>query len=509
MINFSEQKVTQVTPLSELPPEVVKQLPDVDLEAAWEEPNPILLIPKSRESIRCDKNAGRYFAGGLPALMQAVRALQQNPNAKVTYVNDGQLRKSTQSAHQGHVHPTEWTIEECQAKNLVKLLLHSLHIVSPAPPEDVSHYSYLHFPLAKMRPTLFMRFFVHRVIHTLFSKNGVSADDRWQCEAVRASLAFHESLSEEIVAAGGEPTFTQNERIMWSPVRESLERKRALWNEVGIATEFMSEEELRREALFKEGAPIFALKVFGDGKFFADVDGKICDFLLKAYANSFFTRRAIVSELYIDETTKEPFAVRERFPDGSGQTVAIDSFFGSTGHSQVFKVDPVRKKKRALWHEVPVTGVSTLWLASIAKSTLLSRLGKELSDEALRERLKAFAGLANHTNMHVTIWDAIVAGESVHIIARATQGANFNSTLADPNDLLNMTANLKRFFIGDWKLISAGSCIRKTAISNVPEMKENFIHGLSGIGFSFSAVPRDMLNYKPMAEKLIDVFRWR
>ncbi|MBS0637323.1 MAG: hypothetical protein JSS12_07415, partial [Verrucomicrobia bacterium] len=67
----------------------------------------------------------------------------------------------------------------------------------------------------------------------------------------------------------------------------------------------------------------------------------------------------------------------------------------------------------------------------------------------------------------------------------------------DPRDLANMTANINRFLIGSWKLITAGSCVRKTTTSNIPQLTENFIHGLSGIGFSFSAAPKELFEQQP------------
>ena len=106
---------------SELPAAAFALLPEVSSVSAQE--NPILVIPKNRGSVRCDTSGGHYFAGGLPALMQAVRLLQNVPAATVTYVNDGELKKSTQSAHQGHVHPTEWTTPELGTIPLIKLLL--------------------------------------------------------------------------------------------------------------------------------------------------------------------------------------------------------------------------------------------------------------------------------------------------------------------------------------------------------------------------------------------------
>ncbi len=504
--HFIFHKVLQMTPASTLAPAALAILPKITPVEA-NEPNPIFMLPKNKADILCESSGGHYFMGGLPALMQAVRLLQKDPAAHVTYVNDGQIKKSTQSAHQGHVHPTEWTTPELGTLPLTKIILNSLHLYPDTPPEDVTNYSYVHFPLSKIRIGLFIRNIAFRIIHTLLSKNGVSDDDRWQCEAVRASLAFHKELSDEIVATGGKATYASGWRLIWSSDKASIEKKSVLWNELGIHTEPLSEYELRKNTLLRNDVPLYGLKVIGDGKFFADVEGKITAHLLKKYPN-FTARISKVCDVYIDEATKEPFAVHEVLADGSDCTVLVDSFFGSAGHNQVFMCDEKKSKKTAMWDEVPVTGVSTLWVCTVPKKELLAKF--EIEEHALIEYIKELVGAANLTNLHMTIWDACIDKDMVHIVIRATQGANFNSPLADPNDLYNMQANIQRFFIGTWTLITAGSCTRKTTTANVPEVTNHFIHGLSGIGFSLPAAPKEMLKKEPLTanlgKKLIKVF---
>lgn len=490
--DFSKLKIFQITPLSELPEAVRTKLPDVTFESCWDKPSPIRLISKKRQEFTSGKKAGHYFAGGLPALMQAVRLLEKENGTSVTYVNDGKLKKSTQSAHQGHVHPTEWTTPDLRTIPLMKMLANSLHILPPAAPEDVERYQYHHFPLSKIDIPLFLRFFCFRMAHTLLSKNSISADDRWQCDAVRASLNFHKKLSDEIEQAGGKPTFAYGIRLIWSPDAKALEEKRKLWSALGIKTEYMDQNEFKKATLFKEQAPVYALKVFGDGKFFPNIEQEIIQHFLKKYPNRFQTRTKAVSELYLDEITGVPIAVKE----ADGENYAVDSFFGSPGHNQVFRDG----KKKPLWKEVPVSGVSTLWVCSINKSEFLQRFGTV-------ERIKQQASSSNLTNLHLTVWDAIIDNDTVHIIARATQGANFNSEIADPNDLLNMQANLHRFFTGCWQLISCGTCIRKTTVSNIPQFQENFVHGLSGIGFSFSAAPSEMFSHTPLSKNFLTKLR--
>lgn len=499
--DFSVKKTFQITPLDKLSPAVAALVPKEGLESPWQEPHPVDIVTTGKNNVRCTESAGHYFAGGLPALMQAARMLGQDPSARVTYVTDGQLKKSTQSAHQGHVHPTEWTAPDLRTFHLIGLLLRSLKVLPTIAPEDVQRYSYHHFPLSSIEIPLFLRFFIYRIAHTLLSKNGVSDDDRWQCDAVRASLAFHKSLSDEILASGGNQTFAYGERIVWSPDLKALEEKHVLWTELGIRTEWMQQTEFEPLTLLKVDAPLYAFKVLEDGKFFPHTDAEIIRHLQKKYPDRFQTQCASVSTLYVDRATQTPFAVQECSTSGPAKTLAIDSFFGSTGHNRVFHAT---EKKKPLWHEVPVSGVSTLWVCSVSKNQLLHRLHtKDLSDSALVERIKNYPGMANLTNLHTTIWNAVVEGDTVHIIVRATQGANFNSELADPQDLQNMTANLNRFFTGTWMLISCGTCVRKTAISNVPELKEHFLHGLSGIGLSISAAPKELFIRKPLTDNFL------
>ena len=168
--SFVLHKVVQMTPLSELSEKVVSILPDKVQDIPYQKPNPILLIAKPKADVVAQKKSGHYFMGGLPALMQAVRLLQKDPSAQVTYVNDGQIKKSAQSAHQGHVHPTEWTTPELGTRQLTKVILKSLHLLPTTPPDDILNYSYIHLPISKMKPTLILRNIVFRLLHTLVSK---------------------------------------------------------------------------------------------------------------------------------------------------------------------------------------------------------------------------------------------------------------------------------------------------------------------------------------------------
>ncbi len=480
MDDFVFHKSTVITPKQELPPEVVSMLPDFPSGEEWKDPHPITLIPKTKGSVTTEIDGGHYFLGGIPALMQAVRLLQKDPQAKVTYVCDGELKKSSQSAHQGHVHPTEWTTPELGMWQLTKTLACTFGLIKPPAPDDFENYSYIHFPLSKLKFSMLLKNAAFKFLHILSSKNGVSRDDRWQCDAVRTSLALHKSLSDEIVKSGGDPTYSSGWRLIWSTSQKGIERKKALWRELEIPTESITEDEIRSHTLLRTDLPLYGLKVYGDGKFFPNIEEKIAKHLLGKYPN-FTAREGVVSELYIDNA-REVFALRE-----GDKNIHVDSFFGSVGHNAVFN----EGSKKPLWEETPVAGVSTIWVCELSKQLVLERF-KSL------ECLKNLPGAANLANLHVTVWDYRVVNDTVYILARATEGANFNSPYADPKDLANMQENLKHFFIGSWKLLSAGYCTRKTTLANVPEYKDHFVHGLSGIGFSFSGAPKDKLFRKPL-----------
>ncbi|MCE5294054.1 MAG: hypothetical protein LLF94_05515 [Chlamydiales bacterium] len=489
--DFLQYKCKLITPLSALSPAQSSILPSL-VEEADSAPTPIIVKTTPPPSI--DKTGGHYFMGGIPALMQAVVLLQKDPTAHVTYVNDGRIRKSTQSAHQGHVHPTEWASAELGNRQLMRVMLGTLGLMKLAPPTDVVNYSFVHFPLSKLSLSIMINNIGFKLLHSLMAKNGVSEDDRWQCTAVRESLKVHKALSQEIEASGHEPTFYSHWRLIWSSDKAGIQKKQALWGELGIQTEVLTPEELKAYTLLRTDTPLFGLKVLGDGKFYANVDGKIVAHLSRKYASTFQSRQATVTELYLNYDNK-PCAVREVLQDGTSQIVAVDSFYGSPGHNQVY----AEHSKTPMWPEVPVTGVSTLWLAKLDKKMLLERFGN-MDHQALVTYIKKLPGSANLTNMHTTIWNACVEGDCVHIVVRATQGANYNSLEADPNDLYNMQENIKRFYIGEWQLITAGSCSRKTTTSNVPQYTSGFIHGLSGIGYSFSAAPQELLNRPSLLE---------
>src|SRR4029078_5201262 len=107
-IDFTKQKITQIAECS-----FNTNLP---LSAEWEKNTSqnvhIYTTLVSNEGQF--SHHPHYYVGGLPALMQAYRKLDEDPDAKVVFIHDGKIPKSMQSGHQAHCHPSEWSAPECQ-----------------------------------------------------------------------------------------------------------------------------------------------------------------------------------------------------------------------------------------------------------------------------------------------------------------------------------------------------------------------------------------------------------
>lgn len=500
-LNLSAQKIALIRPGS--------QHASIPLHANWEPASPIKVILSSANP---DPNAQtHYYCGGLPAQMQAVRKVEQlkNTTQKVHYVNDGKIAKSLQSGHQAHVHPSEWTATDCHFPNLTKTLLRELSLLPKLQPDDVENYSYLHFPLSRQaffeHPlqllSIYGSFAAYALAHAFTAKKGISQRDRWLCNCVTESLKYHQRLSDTIKAQQGVPTFERGYRIYWSPNSKGMLKKKETWEELGIHCEPLTKQELLSKTLLKP-TRLTAFKVMGDGKFFPETPSRITEYCKRNFPSQFITRSAVVTELHIHKATKRPIYVRERLPNGTLEDIPIRSFFCSPGHNQVHH----HSTQKPLWEEVPVSGVSTIWKWEIDKKEFFERIGRELSDTELKHHFLELVASANLSNLHVTSWDCEVSQNKIHADIRISQGGNFNSHVAEKNDLLNMKANIEQFFIGNWTPVSIGTCTRKTNVTNVPEylpLSENpnhpvgFLHSLSGIGYSFSATPFEMLSQKP------------
>ncbi|MGE4574467.1 hypothetical protein [Parachlamydia sp.] len=484
----------------------LNNLPAVPLERDWEENTKVYI----KQASKSDSSFGdtHYFVGGLPALMQAARKTEkiaeEEVKEKVVYVNDGLVPKSLQSGHQAHVHPSEWP-----CYNLPELLAgFGPKMLPKRNPANLKAYSYLKFSFeeAKHAPfkvaCLYGHFAKQFLKRKLTDARGISAEDRWLCAAVVESLDYHEALSKRILAHQGQPSFSRTGRVYWSPNHEGMQNKKRLWNELGIDCEFASADEVMRETFLKQNSGLQVLKIPQDGKFYPETPRRIASYLEENYPHIFSTYQANLKALYL-EGSGAPCKVLEESLDRKMRKIAIKSFFGSLGHNQVFKYSSTTP----LWREVPVTGNSVLWECSIDKHELAQRFGQDtISEEKFAELMNGILPAANLSNLHLTMWKGDISDTCVLFYVRASQGAHFNDLVANKDDLENMCRNIEAYCIGKWTMISAGSCSRKTDVSNVPEFVElssdlnrpaTFIHGLSGIGYSFSAASFETLKNKP------------
>ncbi len=482
------------------------------LSCDWDPITPIRIhhINSSQDDANISKKRTFCYLGGLLALMQAEKKLaESSPDNEILYIRNKEIPKTLMSGHQGHIHPPEWCTEECGFKNLSKALLRGLNLIKLDDPSDLNSYSYLHFtlrikdwindPVLQLR--IFGSCFYQKIKHSFTaSPMGVSKQDQWLCNVVAQSLKMHKELSENIENEMGMPTFTQTSRIYWSPNQEKIKIKEKIWRELGIPVEKMSMEEKINLTLLKKDSPLYILKILSDGKFYPETPERIIQYLSKKYPN-FKAVEANVTDIFLSQQGAAKGI--EMSLIGSGEIIRKDIFslFGSTGHNNVLQKGPLTGKWKPLWHEIPVTGVSAVWKCTLSRQELQERWNQSsISDEEIKLRISKIVPAANLSNLHVTSWDCTVNGDKVVMMIRASEGANFNSTEAFKNDLLNMSNNLDRYFIGEWELISVGSCARKTWSSNVPELVElsdnvKFMHGQSGIGYSFSGCNIDSLKH--------------
>lgn len=481
------------------------------LECDWETPSPIYIHNNkpSPNSGKSKKNF--YYIGGLPALMQAAQKLAESPSdINVFYVRGSDTPKTLLSGHQGHVHPTEWPTDECGFRGLIKTMFQGMNLVEQDNPADLDNYSYLHFSL-QMKDLIAQPFwylnmfgscFIQKIKHSLTANSyGVSKQDQWLCDTVAQSLKTHHILSEKIRLESGEPTFTQTFRIYWSPNAQKMKKKETIWRALNIPVEPMNAAEKKRYTLLNDTSSLHVLKILSDGKFYPETPERIISHLSKKYSN-FQAHVGSVTDVYTNAGKVECLAMNVEIDKLQRKVFCpADYLFGSLGHNQVMMRSSITGKWKSLWPEIPVSGISSVWKCSLTRQELQKRWEiPSLCDQEIRERINAIVPAANLSNLHVTSWDCTIQGDNIVMMVRVSEGANFNSNIAFKNDLLNMSLNLHNYFIGNWELIAAGSCTRKTWATNTPELIEvsntlKFLHGLSGIGYSFSAAPTDSLKH--------------
>lgn len=502
-LNFNLTKVQRL-PFNTVNPAKIQIL----LQAPWEAPEKIFLKTTPKDVIIPNTTPVHLYFGGLPALMAAAKDKEAHRERLVTYVTNGKTFKSTQSGHQAHQHPSQFVSEEYHTRHLIKTMGQGMKIIPSPDPTDLEHYSNLHFPniwkeflqnpIEQLK--IYTGFFKQRVLHDITAKNGVSTQDRWLCRIIENSLNFHEKLSKKIETATGLKTLKREFRVYWSQDHEEIAKKAATWKELGIDCETMYDEEILKRTLLRSDKNLAVLKILGDGQFEAEAPKRIVDYFSNEYRHSFNILNAEVKEIYLNRDTQKPEAVKIQKLNKNEQIIPVKSVFGSPGHDQVYKINRVFGTKKQLWKSVPVSGVTSLWLCTIPRRELEQRWRLPEHDGLLKKHLDKLCASANLCNLNVTVIESKIHNDDVHLFVRVSQGANFNSTVANKNDLINMAANLDQFFIGNWELLSAGTCTHQTNTTNVPTISDfnsvTFGRDYFGEGYSAS-VPHDPEDPKP------------
>jgi hypothetical protein len=482
------------------------------LSCDWEPAPSIYIhnIDSSQDDINLSAKRTYCFIGGLLAMILAAKKLSEcSSDDEVLYIRNKDIPKTLMSGHQFHLHPSEWSTKDCGFKNLFKTLLQGLSLIKQDDPTDLENYSYLHMSLRIKdwidNPALQLRIFTgcfyQRIKHSMTSNSlGVSKQDQWLCDAVAQSRKTHQELSDKIEMEMGKPTFSPTGRIYWSPNKEKMELKEKIWRELKIPVEKISTEDKLHLTLLKKDSPLYILKILSDGKFYPETPERILQYLTKKYPN-FTAIEANVTDIFLNHQNDARAIKMTRIDNGEIIQQDISSLFGSMGHNNVFKKSTWTGKWKPLWHEISVTGVSATWKCTLTRQELQERWNKPLlSNEEIHQCINKIMPAANLSNLHVTSWDCTIQNDAVVMMVRASEGANVNSTIAFKNDLINMSHNLDSYFMGKWELESVGSCSRKTWSSNIPEVIElsdnvKFVHGQSGIGYSFSGVDEENLKH--------------
>jgi hypothetical protein len=502
-LDLTKAKIQQIANVNPEKIDLVKVR--VPIKADWA-PTQKIVIKTISESINIpDEEPVHLFFGGLPALMAAAKMKTKYPERNLLFINNGILSKSEQSGHQAHNHPSEFVAEDCNKRNLIKTMARGLGIISSPDPTDIENYSYLHFQnVAKQfleKPNqslqLYISFFIQRILHDINSKNGVSAQDRWLCRTIEKSLDFHEMLSDKIAAKTGLRTLKRDFRIYWSHDHKGIAKKEVTWKELGIPCEMISESDLIKRTLLRLDRNLAVLKILRDGQFEPETPKRVIEYFSNEYSDTFKVLKGEVNEIYINPYTQQPEAIKVTNNNGE-RIIPVKSVFGTPGHDQVFKYNSLKGTEKQLWKSVPVSGISSFWICTIPRKELEKRWQtKEGEDAELISHLTKICPAANLCNLHVTVFDYEIRYENVRLYVRVSQGANFNSTMADKNDLVNIATNLDKFFIGDWTLLSAGTCTRQTGVTNIPTVSGMFGYDYSGVGYSAS-VPPDEDDPKPL-----------
>jgi hypothetical protein len=418
--------------------------------------------------------------GGLEALFMCVRKLESS-NEKCIYVNDGKPLIAQRAGQQLHEHPTQYP--DYTVSHLVKKLLEKLYLAPKENPETYD-YSPLHYSLSPLfsEPITFVSTYLGMFFATLThkSKHGdrVSPDDQALVDLIRQSLEYMKKVNDDMQKTTGKSIMTQNGRLYWSIDADLLKHKYQHWKAMGISCSMVEADEIKGMTLLNaDKHKMFALKMHKDGEIHPDIVENIIQYLNVKYKSRFEHKIASLSEVSMEKDVTHQIVLKTFEKE---EKRSVGSLYSSLGHNSVYKAG-----KKA-YHVIPVSGITTDWEVSMSKSDFEKRIKNGQKVETYLKECRV-TPCADMFNLHVKILDHTIQGDKLNFFVRVTEGANVYSDVAEKRDMINIAWKLNEFFVGDWKLITAGSCTRKTGVVNRPEAWKGFHFGQSGVGISCSA----------------------
>jgi hypothetical protein len=477
-VNLSKKKVQKLTSQEKFPP----RMSSVPLELEWKDDNNVSITKNENIKINESEEKKHYFVGGLEALFSCVKELETSKD-KCVYVNDGNASIMSRAGLQLHEHPTQYS--DYTISHLFRKLLEGMKLVRTQNPE-VYGYSPLHFDILRSVESwsnikIYLKMISHVLLYKLKNGDSISPDEKDVIQMINHSISYMKELNDKIYKETGKKIITRNGRLYWSTDEKLIQKKMENWKILGINCHLVENEEIEKMTLINgKDFKVYALKMPDDGEIHPDIVNNIVEYLTKLYPDRFeIQKNTSLTKVNFDKNYKAN-EITLKGPNGEKSITGISSLIASLGHNSIFE------NQKKLYDVILATGITSDWKVKISKD----ELKKRIKDNNLEQYLKdcRLTPSADMFNLHIKILDHEVNASDVILYARVTQGANMSSSIASKNDLINIASKINRHFVGDWEILSVGSCSRKTTDLNRPQCWNNyFSFGQSGIGVSSSA----------------------
>lgn len=401
------------------------------------------------------------FVGGLKSLMNAYFALQDHPDTTVVIVSHG--RKIADNAGlQLHLHSTQWA--DYTLTGLAEDLCRSNGILNQKNPHSTA-YSSLHIPIDSIADlNRLMQFGLYMIGRKLdpSTKGNVGTEDHQLVAKIRQSIENLKVLDTDVFNVVGKHILFQKGRYYWSDNPVDLEKKEAIWQQLGIVTERVDTATLSRHTLLKPDFAGTGIFIPSDGELNPHFESIMHAYLLKKFPDRCHIIDASISEIRVDTAAHTVQA--SYIKDGQTTSLTAGHAYVSVGHDQV-RLD--RPDGPQIYKETPISGISINARCTLSKAEIMSRIPTGMTLDTFLEsgELRPSADLRN---LHVKTLPETTrhADGSVTLRVRISEGGHFGRYTAHPQDLENIAFKITELFDGKWEFDSIGSCTRKSGISN-------------------------------------------